>query len=105
MHYLLIYDVVDDYVARRQPFRAEHLAYAQPYVERGELLLGGALTDPVDQAILLFQADSPAVPEAFAASDPYVRQGLIARHRVRPWATVAGRLASHPLTPADVAGR
>jgi uncharacterized protein len=102
MHYLLIYDVVDDYVSRRRPFRAAHLAHAEPFVRRGELLLGGALTDPVDQAVLLFQADSPAVAEAFAAADPYVREGLIARVRVRPWLTVAGPLASQPLTPADV---
>ncbi len=27
MHYLLFYDVVPDYLNRRTPFRAEHLAY------------------------------------------------------------------------------
>src|SRR5262245_37362276 len=34
MHYLLIYDVVDEYVERRKPFRADHLAKAQESVER-----------------------------------------------------------------------
>ena len=101
MHYLLIYDVVDDYVRRRQPFRAAHLAHAQHLGAQAEVAMQ-ALTDPVDQAVLLFQADSPAVPEAFAAADPYVREGLIARVRVRPWLTVAGPLASQPLSPADV---
>ena len=40
MHYLLFYDVVADYVIRRQPFRAAHLEYARPFIERGELVLG-----------------------------------------------------------------
>lgn len=102
MHYLLFYEVVPDYVTRRQPHRAAHLTYAQPFVRRGELLLGGALTDPVDQAVLLFQGDGPTVAEAFARDDPYVRHGLVARWRVRPWVTVAGPLAASPLAPDDV---
>ena len=77
MHYLLMYDVTPDYVERRAQFRAEHLALAWAAHDRGELLLGGALADPVDTAILLFQGDSPAGAEAFARADPYVRNGLV----------------------------
>jgi len=90
MHYLLMYDVVEDYVGRRAPFRGAHLAYATQAVERGELLLGGALAEPVDGAVLLFQGDSPSVAERFAVSDPYVLSGLVTRWRVRPWTTVIG---------------
>ena len=36
-----------------------------------------ALADPVDTAVLLFKADSPEVPEAFAKADPYVLNGLV----------------------------
>jgi len=90
MHYLLFYEVVPDYVERRALFREEHLAHARQAQARGELLLGGALADPVDGAVLLFQADSPAVAEAFAAADPYVQNGLVTRWRVRPWTTVVG---------------
>ena len=42
MHYLLLYDVVPDYVERRAALRAEHLALAQAAHARGELVLGGA---------------------------------------------------------------
>ena len=97
MHYLLLYDVVDDYVTRRQPFRSAHLSYAGPFVARGELLLGGALAEPMDGAVLLFNAESPSVPEAFAAGDPYVKQGVVTRWRVRPWTTVVGTLCQSPL--------
>ncbi len=90
MHYLLFYDLVDGYVERRRPYREAHLAYARRAVERGELVLGGALADPVDSAVLLFRAASPAAAEAFAAADPYVLNGLVKSWRVRPWTTVVG---------------
>jgi uncharacterized protein YciI len=90
MHYLLIYDVVPDFLDRRSAHRVDHLALARAAVSRGELVLGGALTDPADGAVLLFKGESPAAAEAFAAADPYVRNGLVTRWRVRPWATVVG---------------
>ena len=97
MHYLLFYDLVDEYVTRRQPHRAAHLKYARPYVERGELLLAGALAEPADRAVLLFQSQSPSVAETFAAGDPYVLQGLVTGWRVRPWTTVLGPQAEVPI--------
>ena len=96
MHYLLFYDVVPDYVDRRRAFRAEHLALAQAAHARGELVLGGALSDPVDGAILVFRGSSPATAEAFAQADPYVRNGLVTKWRVRAWATVVGDGAIPP---------
>jgi uncharacterized protein len=99
VHYLLFYDVASDYVDRRAQFRAEHLALGQAAVARGELVLGGALADPVDGAVLLFRGDSPAVAEEFAAADPYVRNGLVTRWRVRPWTTVVGDDAEVQLPP------
>jgi uncharacterized protein YciI len=93
MHYLLFYDVVDNYAERRQPFREAHIAYARAAVARGELVLGGALAGPTDGAVLLFRADSPAAAENFAKSDPYVLNGLIKNWRVREWTTVVGAAA------------
>ena len=91
-HFLLIYDLASDYLDRRGDYRAVHLRMAWEAAERGELLLGGALADPVDQAILLFAVAGAA--EAFAAADPYVANGLVAKWRVREWLTVAGEGAS-----------
>jgi uncharacterized protein YciI len=97
MHYLLLYDVVPDYAERRVPFRAAHLAHAWAAADRGELLLGGALAEPVDGAVLLFDCDSPEVVEAFAQADPYVRNGLVTHWRVRGWTTVVGQAAKNPI--------
>lgn len=96
MHYLLYYDVTEDYATRRLPLRAAHLAHARRAVERGELILGGALADPVDGAVILFQGASPAAAEAFAAADPYVTNGLVTKWRVREWTTVVGHSAAVP---------
>jgi uncharacterized protein YciI len=93
MYYLLIYHAAEDYVEQRLQFRSEHLALARSSAERGELLLGGALADPVDGAMLLFRADSPAVALEFAKADPYVQNGLVTSWEVREWTVVAGKWA------------
>jgi hypothetical protein len=97
MHYLLVYEAAPDYLERRPAFRNEHLALAWQASDRGELILAGALADPVDGAVFLFQGSSPAGAEAFAAADPYVRNGLVKSWRVRPWTTVVGDMATTPL--------
>jgi len=97
VHFLLIYTFVDDYLERRPLFRAEHLSLAKAAAERGELLLGGALADPPDTGFLLFSGDSPAGAERFAAADPYVKNGLVARWEVRRWITVVGPYAAQPV--------
>lgn len=99
MHYLLFYDYTPDYLERRGEFRAEHLRLAWEAQARGELILGGILVEPVDGAVLLFNCDSPAIPEQFAAGDPYVRNGLVSRWHVRLWNTVVGKDATAPVRP------
>jgi uncharacterized protein YciI len=89
--YTLTYHVVNDYVARREDFRQLHLAYATAALERGELLLGGAYSDPVDTALLIFQGKSREVAEEFAQADPYVLNGLVERWVVREWTVVIGQ--------------
>ena len=95
-HYLLFYEGADDYVARRARFRSEHLAKAWKASQRGELLLGGALADPIDGAVLLFKGESKSVVEDFARADPYVTGGAVKRWHVREWTTVVGDQAATP---------
>src|SRR5438105_12792545 len=97
MHYLLFYEVGDDYVSRRAAFRDEHLAKAWNASSRGELILGGALANPCDGAVLLFQGESPDVAANFARSDPYVTNGLVKSWHVREWNTVVGAHAATPV--------
>jgi len=99
MHYLMTYELSADYLERRPEFRGAHLKLAWEAQERGELVLGGALADPADAAVLLFKGDSPAAAERFAAADPYVKNGLVKSWRVRAWTTVVGDDASNPVRP------
>ena len=98
-HFLLFYEVAADYLERRPAFRDAHLSKAWASHARNELVLGGALADPVDGAVLLFRGESKAVAEDFARVDPYVVSGLVTRWHVREWNTVAGETASNPVRP------
>jgi uncharacterized protein YciI len=96
-HYLLFYDVAPDYLQRRSQYRGKHIELARASHARGELVLAGALTDPVDGAVLLFRAESDEVARRFAEADPYVVNGLVTSWRVREWITVVGDGACHPI--------
>jgi uncharacterized protein YciI len=90
MYYLLFYEYVEDILERRTPHRSEHLALAQAAHTRGELVMAGALADPVDRAVLIFQVDDPKVVEEFVHNDPYVKNELVTRWQIRPWTVVIG---------------
>jgi uncharacterized protein len=96
MHYILFYDVVENFVEKRAPFRGVHLSHAREAFERGELVLAGALAEPPDGAVLVFRGASPEAAENFARRDPYVTNGLVTSWRVRKWTTVIGDGASPP---------
>ena len=89
MHLLLEYALADDYLERRAALRDEHLALARAAHERGELLLGGALPDPYDRALLVWTAPREVV-ERFVADDPYVARGLVTGWTIRTWNVVVG---------------
>lgn len=97
MHYLLIYQTAEDYLTRRNEFRKAHLKLAWEFADRGELILAGAVGDPIESAILFFSCDSPKIPAAFAEVDPYVQNGLVKKWSVQPWHTVIGPTASNQL--------
>jgi len=100
-YFALFYEVVEDFVSRRDPFRDAHLSHARSAHLRGDLLLGGALADPADTALLIFRGSSPDAATAFAQNDPYVLQGLVKHWKVRPWSVVVGK---DPLAPQSPKG-
>ena len=86
MHYVLFYDLVDNALEARAPYRDEHLARAKEALDSGFLVMAGALTDPPDTSILIFEADDKSAVEEFARADPYVINGVVTRWSVREWA-------------------
>ena len=90
MYCILFYKTAENYIEKRKPFRELHLAYATKALERGELILAGALADPADSAVLVFKGESPKAAEDFAKNDPYVLNGVIVEWKVRLWNVVIG---------------
>jgi uncharacterized protein YciI len=89
MYYALLYETVPDYVRRREPYRAEHLALAQRAHREGRLILAGAFNPP-NGALLVFRANGASEVEKFVREDPYVRNGLVTSWQVREWTVVIG---------------
>ena len=88
-YFALTYEVVDDFINKRTPYRPAHLQEVRDAYGRGELVMAGALGDPAG-ALLIFRAADKSAAERFAAADPYVKEGLVKSWTVRPWTVVVG---------------
>ncbi len=89
-HFALIYEMVENFVERRKPYREAHLQHINDAHARGLIVMAGPLGDPPDGGLLIFRADSPAAVEAWVRADPYVTNGIVVGSRVRPWNLVIG---------------
>lgn len=85
VYWLLSYDVVDDYIARREPYRPAHLEVVHRAHAHGFLIMGGAYRDPADGAAILFRSDEIGPVEQWAADDPYVKAGLVISWNIHNW--------------------
>lgn len=99
MHFLLLYEYGPDYLERRQQYRSEHLKMAWQWAAQGRLVLGGVLEEPADTGVLFFDVPSAEDVKTFVEADPYVKNGLAVRWRIRPWHTVVGETAVNPVRP------
>ncbi len=91
-HFVLVYEFVQDFMARRAAVREAHLQFLRDAQASGLLQTSGPLGDPPDGALLICRAASASVVEDFARADPYVSAGLVTTWRVRPWTIVIGQL-------------
>jgi uncharacterized protein len=100
MHAVLEYTYEDNYLQTREKYRAVHLKAAWEAVERGELLLGGAVGEGPFTGLLVFTGGNALeAARAFAAADPYVTAGVVTSWTARPWTTVVGTEAATPVRP------
>ncbi|HYD40824.1 MAG TPA: YciI-like protein [Anaeromyxobacter sp.] len=89
MYFALFYEYVPDMLERRVAHRDAHLALVRKLHAEGRIALAGAFA-PVDGALIVIRADTPAQVEAFVKEDPYVQHGLVTRWRIREWSVVVG---------------
>ena len=74
-----------DGIALRKRHREAHLANVAPLKEAGRMAYAGPLLDEDGQpcgSVLIFEADGLEAARAFAATDPYVVEGIFARYEV-----------------------
>ena len=64
---LLRYTYVHNMLEVRDPHRPGHIAHAKASLERGDLLLAGAMADPVDEALFIWQGGMVEAAEEFGA--------------------------------------
>jgi uncharacterized protein YciI len=84
----LIYEYVENALEARAPHREAHHAKVKAAADDGDLHMAGALGDPPTGGLLVFTGDDPSAAESFAASDPYVENGVVTSWRVEPWTVV-----------------
>ncbi len=90
MHFCLFYDYVPDVLTKRTPFRNDHLALIKEFHGAGKLVFAGAFDPATDGALIVFKGDSAEVAESFVKRDPYVKNGVVTGHRIKPWTVVVG---------------
>jgi uncharacterized protein YciI len=86
----LFYEVVEGFAEKRTPFRPGHLKEVRDAHARGDIVMAGALSEPVE-ALLVFRGADKSIAERFAMNDPYVKEGLVKNWKVRPWTVVVGQ--------------
>ncbi|MCW6158704.1 MAG: hypothetical protein LVQ63_04395 [Thermoplasmatales archaeon] len=64
------------------------MALAKESEAKGDLVMAGALSEPVYRAVLIFTSREAA--KEFAESDPYYLNGLVRSYVIRKWNAVIG---------------
>lgn len=99
MIHILTYNFSPKYLEERTPHRMNHFEHLKPYINRKELLLGGATESEAPDGILIFNKLSKEEIETFAKSDPYVLNNVAISFKIEKWNTVAGSLMQHISSP------
>lgn len=84
MKYVVTYESAPDFMTKVPLYIEAHRALWRKYHEAGTLLMIGPFTDaPAGGAMGVFRTREAA--GAFIAEDPFVLNGLVARHSIREW--------------------
>ena len=83
----------EDALERRRRTRPTHLGSIQPLVDRGNVLVGGAILDDAGDMVgsmLLVDFPVRADLDAWLAADPYVTEGVWREVEVTPFRSAVG---------------
>ncbi|HEY8518146.1 MAG TPA: YciI family protein [Candidatus Binatia bacterium] len=81
-----------DALAKRPEVRPRHLDHLRPHDAAGRIVIAGPLLQDDGKtpcgSMIVLEAASLEEARAIAARDPYVVEGVFARHEVRPFLQV-----------------
>lgn len=84
MKYVVSYEATADFMTKVPLHIEAHRGLWRRYHDNGTLLMIGPFTDaPAGGAMGIFTTREAA--EAFVAEDPFIRNGIVARHTIREW--------------------
>ena len=82
--FVLLYESADDVLEKAPVHFPAHSERADEFHARGTLLMVGTSADPQEQgAMAIFTTREAA--EEFVAGDPFMLNGVVARHEIREW--------------------
>jgi uncharacterized protein YciI len=82
--YVVLYTSAPDVLERAPAHFPAHKARVDEFHARGDLLMIGTFGDPQEQgSMAIFRTLESA--EEFVADDPFVLEGVVARHEIRDW--------------------
>jgi uncharacterized protein len=83
MKHVLTYDLAPGAYELATEHYPAHRARLDAFHARGELLMVGTFADEPVGAMAVFTTREAA--DEFMADDPFLRHGVVGRHRVREW--------------------
>lgn len=88
MKTLMLYEISPDGLAKVPALYEAHSRRMHEFHQRGTLLLAGPYGMPPLGAAAVFTSEEAA--REFIAGDPFVLEGVVARHAVHPWDEALG---------------
>ena len=84
MKYVLFYEPADDVLTRAPEHFPAHSKRIEEFHARGDILMVGTFGDPQRQGSMAV-FPTRAAAEEFVAGDPFVLNGVVARHELKDW--------------------
>lgn len=88
--YVLQYDYVENALEKRQPHRQAHLALINKEVEKGNVVLAGAVDNPPTGGLLILRNLTRENIEQLVKQDPYVINGVVKKYSIKPYMAITG---------------
>ena len=65
--------------------RPRHRAYMKQLVNDGKVIAAGSFTPDGEGGLFMYEAEGLAAAQEMVAQDPYILEGVITVHRLRPY--------------------